>query len=229
MFNINAEVAAQNESKGNFLKGGEIHKVKLSEVKAETIKTKNGDSDVLRIEVVNEKGAKYVETLFEPSSEDFQRKTSDKGKVQPSNWEQTLNKVMQYISGFRPKLFEDIRNKTVKIEAKNWDDFRKRIIKELKAAVGKTETNFKLVKNKSGYAVTPGWPAALNKEGELFTGNHFIGDDLSFSDFEIEHMKKVAQAAPSSMQSTIGGSEDIDLNSELDDLSDIDLTELDAL
>lgn len=226
MYGFNQDAAKANVAKGgNYLKAGEIHKVSVQDVQMETIDTKNGPAKVLKVTIADKDGAMYEDTFFEPNQDDFNRRTSDKGRTMPSNWEHTQNKLMQYIYAFRRDLYDKILAGE-SMQVKTWDDFRKKMVNYLTIAKDKgTETNVKMVKNKAGYASTPGYTAALNKDGEVFTGNKFLGevDEVAFTDWEITQMQNIAKAAPTNI------GDDSGLDSEINDLDSLDLDSLDAL
>lgn len=230
MFNINKDATKQAKG-GNYLAGDAIHNVKLGDVTMETIDTKNGPAKVLRIKVVGvENGAEYTETLFGPTrAEDAERTINANGKPQASNLEHLSNKCVQFIAAFRPKLFAQIESGETQLAAKNWDDFRKILHKELTPAIGKIETQIKLTKNNSGFTETNRFTAGLNKNGDVFTSNWVVGKNLSFSDYEMQQIEKRKNARPSSISSITAGSDD-DISLAGSDLDvDINLEELDNL
>ena len=237
-FEISADVVASSTvSTSNILKGGRVHKVKLLEVKEETVNVKEKDGraaytdTVLTIVVGNEEGT-FTEKFFSPNEKSMEPRKSDKGKPQPSLFQQTQNKITQFLIAFRPKLMEEIKAGTKKFEAKNWTEFRKKVIQALTPAIEKSEVFFKLLKNNSGYAQIPPFPAAMTEDKEnpgkmrIFTGSCFIHPDedkVLISKWEQEGLNMIANARPNAMP---GMDSDDDLDSDLDDSDDdLDLNE----
>lgn len=246
-FEINKDVVnASSKASSKILKAGQIHRVKLIEVKEEKIDVKARAAQgnypareaytdtVLTIVTANEEGESYTDRFFTPDADAATRRINDKGKTTPSQFEQVQNKLTQYLIAFRPQLIEDIKTGKESFKAKNWAGYRSLVAKALLKAVDKKEVFLKLLKNTSGYAETPRYPAAMgtNKEtGELaiFTGSVFIHHDQSlveFSKYELDLMASVANAKPTSMGK---GSEDDDLSPDLDDndMDELDLEEED--
>ena len=77
------------------------------------------------------------------------------------------------------------------------------VIKLLDGAKGKT-THLKLAgrTDKQTNRIVPCLPkfAGVNKKGELFTADNFIGDKLFFSPYEEEQKKKYQDAKPTDME-----------------------------
>lgn len=241
-FEISADVVASSSASNgsSILKGGRIHKVKLLDVREESIDIKEKDGrpayrdTILTITVGNDEGT-FTEKFFSPNEKSMEARQSNAGKPQPTLFQQTQNKITQYLIAFRPKLMEEIKAGTKKFEAKTWADFRKLVVKSLQPAIGKGEVFFKLLKNNSGYAQIPPFPAAMAEDKDnpgkyrVFTGSIFIHTDekaVYISDWEQEGLDRIANARPNTMP---GKDDDGDLGANLDDDDDLDLDDVDDL
>ena len=244
-FEINQSTVAQSSaSSSKVLKGGEIHRVKLIEVKEEEVKVKARKATdtlpardeyvdtVLTIVVGNDNGETYTERFFSPNAEMAERRTNDKGKLQPSAFEQLQNRITQYLIAFRPKLMQDVQEGKQNFKAKDWAGFRKLVANALTKAIGKSEVSLKLMKNNSGFAETPRYPAAMGTNREtgdpqIFTGSVFIHHDASlveFSSFEADRLKALSSAKPSNVDALTGSELDEDLSPSLDE-DDLDFSD----
>lgn len=238
-FEISADVVASSTvTSSNILKGGQIHKVKLLEVKEEVIEVKEKEGrpaykDTVLVIVVGNESGTFSEKFFSPNEKSMEARKSDKGKPQPTLFQQTQNKITQYLIAFRPKLMEEIKAGTKKFEAKNWAEFRTKVIKALTPAIDKSEVFFKLLKNNNGYAQIPPFPAAMAEDKDnpgkmrIFTGSCFIHPDESMvliSKWEQEGLDRIANARPNTMP---GSDDDDDLNSNLDDDDDLNIDDQD--
>lgn len=110
---------------------------------------------------------------------------------------------------------------------KSFDDVVTAFIKITDVAKGK-ETNLKLVGRTQNGSVVAGLPkfVAVNKNGEKFTCDNFVGDKLFFSAYEEGKKAEYQNAKPTDMSSAnssvakdvdgpSAGSEDIDFESLL--------------
>lgn len=242
-FEINAQtVQSSSASSSKSLKGGEIHRVKLVEVKEEKVDVKaraaqgnyparEAHTDtVLTIVTGNAAGETYTDRFFSPDASSAVRQTNDKGNVQPSPVEQLQNKITQYLIAYRPALMKQIESGEATFKAKDWAGFRKLVVTHLTKALNKNDAFLKLGKNKQGYAETARYPAAMAKDkntGELriFTGSTFIHseqDKVEFSKYEMDQLAALASAKPSNMRTSDIDDEDLDPELDDDDLGELD-------
>lgn len=149
----------------------------------------------------NEDGI-FEHTVWEPKPEDFVRKDSEfvkNGKAekipQPSGVETTLLLFKHAMDVINPTVAKAIDEQKKQLTAPNWDELRLLVVKILDAGKG-TKTTIKLLKNKAGEAVFPGFFTGLTKEGKPYIKNNFIGPKVAFSTFEAEKIKKEATAQP---------------------------------
>ena len=206
---------------GEYLKGGEIHKdIKLSKVEVSQIENKTNPDmkyTVLDIEFSNEAGAIYKERIFEPNAQSMSRQKNSRGNDMPSSWEVSSFVIGHILSTFAPNNLEKLRKQA----PKNFAEYAKLVCDALKSSIGKVSTNLKLIVNKDKWARLP-YCVNVNKAGEAYLSASFLGEDLSFSSYEIDNIKTIMEATPTSAprtsQTNSGrGSEDIDFELDIDD------------
>lgn len=181
-----------------------IYKVKftgaeISEFKGH--KDPNAVYKVLRFNFENEEGY-YSESLFFPKEGDEERRTyeSNGGTVQmPSNLEVTMATVKQTLQVLCPKGFEAVQKASVKF--KSFDDVANAAVKVLDKVKG-TETNIKLTGRTRDGKVVAQIPrlVGIDKEGEAFIADNYIGDKLYFSDYEEKKKAEFANAKPTEVK-----------------------------
>ena len=236
-FSFNDTAGASQSTLKPKLEGNKIHTVKIESVEIDQFegtqeKNKGEIYKVLKITFGNEDGA-YQHTVFEPKPADFERterkftdKTGKENKIpQPSNVEVMMLLFKHMIDGFVPSIAAQIDSGKKKIEAPDWDTLRKVVKKILEAGKG-TENKIKLIKNKKGEGVFPGFFANLSREGSAYVRNNFIGGKVAFTAYEMKRIQDEADAAPKNMEK--GSDLDID-NTDISNVEiDLDLDNLDV-
>lgn len=229
-FSFNATAGSSQSTVKAKLVGNEIYTVKFDGCE---LKEFNGSKDpsalykVLVLSFSNEDGA-YEHTVFEPRPEDFDRgestftgKDGKENKIpQPSNVESMMLLFKHAIDVINPKVAAAIDKGDKSLGAPDWDGIRKLVKQILDAGKG-TETKIKLIINKKGDGVFPGFFAAVNREGSAYIRNNFIGGKIAFTPYEIGRIQKAAEATPTDM-GAVGGSE-MDLSKQAP-ADDLDLT-----
>lgn len=215
------------------LKPWGIYPVKFAGARKETIQGKKDPSktyEILKVRFDGEDGY-YEESIFYPKPEDTQRpkyKNNDGHEYEgASNFERTMTFIAQVSEVLNPEGFKKLQAASAKF--KSFDDVVAAFIKITDVVKGK-ETNLKLVGRVQNGNVNAALPkfVAINKSGEKFTCDNFVGDKLFFSAYEETKKAEYANAKPTSMASTapsstaamdidgVGkGSEDIDFDSFL--------------
>ena len=141
---------------------------------------------VLAINFENEDGVFSVTNFFPKEGDDERYSYDGKngGKVEmPSNFETLMAIVKQTAMILNPKGFE--RMQKASSQFKSFDDVAKALIKITDEVKG-CETKLKLIgRNRDGKVVAE-IPRILgiNKEGEAFVADNYIGSKLFFSDYE---------------------------------------------
>lgn len=212
------------------LKPWGIYPVKFTGARKETIQGKkdpNAVYDILKVRFEGEDGY-YEESIFYPKDGDDKRPTytsKDGHEYQgASSFDRTMTFIAQVAEVLNPEGFKKMQELSSKF--RSFDDVVKTFIKVTDAAKGK-ETHLKLVGRTQNGNIVPGLPkfVAVNKNGEKFTCDNFIGDKLFFSAYEETKKAEYASAKPTTMESkdevansvdtVSAGSEDMDFESLL--------------
>lgn len=215
------------------LKPWGIYPVKFSGARKETIQGKKDPSktyEILKVRFDGEDGY-YEESIFFPKPEDTERpkyKNSEGHEYEgASNFERTMTFIAQVSEVLNPDGFKKLQAASAKF--RSFDDVVNAFIKITDVVKGK-ETNLKLVGRVQNGNVNAALPkfVAINKNGEKFTCDNFIGDKLFFSPYEETKKAEYANAKPTAMTSNTSsssvamdidgvgkGSEDIDFDSFL--------------
>lgn len=203
-FGISADSAVRNTRKP--LAPWNIYDVKF---KGCEIKEFDGKKDptahykVLAINFEGEDGAFSVNQFFPKEGDDVRREFDSKngGKVQmPSNFEVCMAIVKQTAQVLNPKGFEVMQAASSKF--KSFDDVVKALI-QVTDKVKECDTKLKLVgRNRDGKVVAE-IPriVGINKQGESFISDNYIGDKLFFTDYEETERAKYLKAKPTDMKS----------------------------
>lgn len=209
------------------LKPWNIYPVTFMGAKIDHIQGKkdvNATYDILKVRFESENGY-YEESIFYPKDNDQERPkyTSRDGHDYEgaSSFERTMTFIAQVATVLNPEGFKKMQAASSKFTS--FDDVAKAFVKVTDAAKGK-QTNLKLVGGNRDGQVVPKLPkfVAVNKQGELFTCDNFIGDKLFFSDWENKQREQYLNAKPTPVEDPVGidtpitGSEDaIDFDSLL--------------
>lgn len=213
------------------LKPWGIYPVKFVGARKETINGKkdpNAVYDILKVRFEGEDGY-YEESIFYPKAGDDQRPTytsKDGHEYQgASPFDRTMTFIAQVAEVLNPEGFKKMQDASSKF--RSFDDVVKAFITITDPVKGK-ETNLKLVGKTQNGSVVAGLPkfVAINKNGEKFTCDNFLGDKLFFSAYEETKKAEYANAKPTDMSAAnsaiaanvdgiSGGSEDIDFNALL--------------
>lgn len=186
------------------LKPWGIYPVKFSGARKETIQGKKDPSktyEILKVRFDGEDGF-YEESIFYPKPEDTERpkyKNSEGHEYEgASNFERTMTFIAQVSEVLNPEGFKKLQAASSKF--RSFDDVVTSFIKITDVVKGK-ETNLKLVgriQNGNVIAALPKF-VAINKNGEKFTSDNFLGEKLFFSAYEEAKKAEFANAKPTSM------------------------------
>lgn len=213
------------------LKPWGIYPVKFTGARKEVIKGKkdpNATYEILKVRFDGEDGY-YEESIFYPKPGDEKRptyKNKDGHEYEgASSFDRTMTFIAQVAEVLNPEGFKKMQELSSKF--KSFDDVVNAFIKITDKAKGK-ETHLKLVGRTQNGNVVAGLPkfVAINKKGEKFTCDNFVGDKLFFSAYEEARKAEYANAKPTDMNSAdsaiaqevdgkSAGSEDIDFESML--------------
>ena len=202
MFSFETTAGSSQSTAKNKLAGNQIHTVKYAGTEVKDIvgvKDPSMTYKTLILKWENEDGI-FEHTIFEPKDADKvrgEREFTNKNGViekipQPSNIESMMLLLKHAIDVVNPEVAKKIDNKEQKLGARTWDEFRKVVAAILDKGKG-SETNIKLVVNKKGERVFPGFFVGINREGVAYIKNNFIGNKVAFSSYETGKMKDAAQ------------------------------------
>lgn len=213
------------------LKPWDIYPVKFAGARIETIQGKKDPTQtytILKVRFDGEDGF-YEESIFYPKAGDDVRPeyTSKDGHkyLGASSFDRTMTFIAQVAEVLNPEGFAKMQAASSKF--KTFDDVAKAFIQITDKAKGK-ETKLKLVgrtQNGSLQAALPKF-VAVNKQGERFCCDNFLGDKLFFSAYEEGKRAEYLNAKPTTMgtapeatdfgvDSSAQGSEDVDFESLL--------------
>lgn len=156
---------------------------------------------VLDIKFENEDGY-FTSTHFFPKDGDNERRTyegKNGGTVEmPSNFETLMAVVTQTAQVLNPTGYEKMQKASGNF--RSFDDVAKALV-QITDKVKGTETKLKLVgRNRDGKVVAE-IPriVGINKQGEKFVADNYIGDKLFFTEYEETQRAKYLSATPTKM------------------------------
>lgn len=213
------------------LKPWDIYPVKFAGARVETIQGKKDPSQtytILKVRFDGEDGF-YEESIFYPKAGDDVRPeyTSKDGHkyLGASSFDRTMTFIAQVAEVLNPEGFAKIQAASSKF--KTFDDVAKAFIQITDKAKGK-ETKLKLVGRTQNGSIQAALPkfVAVNKQGERFCCDNFLGDKLFFSAYEEGKRAEYTSAKPTAMgntpeatdfgvDSSAQGSEEVDFESLL--------------
>lgn len=186
------------------LKPWGIYPVTFAGARIEQVQGKKDPDAVYDILKVRFDGADgyYEESIFFPRPEDETRpeyESKDGHKYfGASNFERTMTFLAQVATVLNPEGFKKMQEASSKF--RSFEDVAKAFIQVTDKAKGKA-TNLKLVGGTQNGQVVPRLPkfVAVNKNGEAFTCDNFIGDKLFFSDYENSRRTEYLNTKPTPM------------------------------
>lgn len=210
-FSFNVTAGASQSKSLPLLPGNAIHEVEFSEAIAEDIQGVKDPSKVFKVINIifkNDDGM-FKHTVWEPRDEDFERRSSpftDKNGKEisienPSNVETMMLLFKHIIDVVNPEVAKLIDSGTKNLGAKDWDGIRKLVCEILNSGKG-TPTKIKLLKNKNGDAIFPGFFSSLTKDSENpkilkpYIKNNFVGAKIGFTSYEAGRIKNEATSTP---------------------------------
>lgn len=233
MSNFNFGSLAATQATSNVqprLKPWGIYPVKFTGARKETIKGKKDPNAVYEILKVRFEGKEgyYEESIFYPKDGDDTRpiyKNKEGHEYQgASSFDRTMTFIAQVAEVLNPEGFKKMQAASSKF--KSFDDVVTAFIK-ITDSVKNKETKLKLVGKVQDGNVVACLPkfVAINKNGEKFTCDNFIGDNLFFSAYEESRKAEYLNAKPTNMDNSAivkevdtkpeGSENDIDFDSLL--------------
>jgi hypothetical protein len=200
----------------NRLKAWNIYKVVLRDITYEHGTSKAGkDWQGMKVSFAGEAGS-FDKTFFCPSEGGDERMSGESNGRKwtlPSNvevFERTLAHLGENLSPEKYKKFKGL-------EFNLPDEFEKLVVtfKEAMSPAINKETSLKLIANKQGYADIPNFVSISSKTDEAFISNNWIGKNVTFSDREMENMRKAKEAKPSEAPAIDAAKDSADLNFDI--------------
>lgn len=211
---------------GKFLQPG-IHNAKFVSIEANNITSQKDGQEykTMKLTLDIDGYGEFTHNFFEPKSADRSAGTYGDN---PSPVEHFMVSVRQIVDALDPKIGEDIDNDTITVNGKhvnksnlNFEQLIKLIAVLTKPCAGK-EVEVKLIPQSNGFADIPGFPAKINRNGDLGIATRFIGHNLVMNQSEQKKIDAAKNAQPTNMkQVTDGNLGDVASNlglSESDDL-----------
>lgn len=233
MSNFNFGSLAATQATSNVqprLKPWGIYPVKFTGARKETIKGKKDPNAVYEILKVRFEGKEgyYEESIFYPKDGDDTRPTYKNKEGHEyqgaSSFDRTMTFIAQVAEVLNPEGFKKMQAASSKF--KSFDDVVTAFIK-ITDSVKNKETKLKLVGKVQDGNVVACLPkfVTINKNGEKFTCDNFIGDNLFFSAYEESRKAEYLNAKPTNMDNSAivkevdakpeGSENDIDFDSLL--------------
>lgn len=210
----------------------DIYPVEFKGCKVEKVEGKKEPGtvyDILKVRFEGEDGY-YEESIFFPKEQDAQRPvyTNKEGHEYEgaSSFERTKTFIAQLITVIcGAEKFAKFAALSPKF--KDFGQLCEALIKITDPEKGK-KTNLKLVgRTRQDGTVEPALPkfVAVNKQGELFTSDNFIGEKLFFSSYEEGKRKEFKNAKPTPSSDLNLGS-DVEKSTDNSDMDEVDLNSL---
>lgn len=213
------------------LKPWDIYPVKFSGARIETIQGKKDPSQtytILKVRFDGDEGY-YEESIFYPKAGDDQRPTYTNKEGHEyqgaSSFDRTMTFIAQVVEVLNPEGFKKMQELSPKF--RSFDDVAKAFIQVTDKVKGK-ETKLKLVgRTREGNveAVLPKF-VAINKNGEKFTCDNFLGEKVFFTPYEEGKRAEYQSAKPTDMSSTFAISETSSIDNAAKGSEDIDFESL---
>lgn len=201
------------------LKPWNIYNVKFAGARIESVQGKKDPSQtytILKVRFEGEDGY-YEESIFYPKAGDDARPeyTSKDGHkyLGASPFDRTMTFIAQVADVLNPEGFAKMQAASSKF--RSFDDVAKAFIQITDKAKDK-ETKLKLIgKNKDGnvQAALPKF-VAINKQGQRFCCDNFLGDKVFFSAYEEGRREEYLKAKPTDMDTTSNNTDSVDQESE---------------
>lgn len=203
-FTMNFDLGADNLSNGfsnSILEGNKIHNVIFKGV--EFSKSKSGEYEFIVIKFSGEEGGFFTHRGFGLREKSGERRMTAFGE-NPSEFESFMMTVKHLLHAVAPQLLKDMIDKKIVFTPKKGGDslfqqYVEFISQNTLKYVG-VKTQIKLVKNKKGEACFPMYPVGISKDGKVYMKTNFIGENLLFTNKELENIALENSAKPTKMK-----------------------------
>lgn len=208
MFNLGATTGVKES--GKFLQPG-IHNAKFVSVELFNLNSQKTGQDykTMRLTLDIDGYGEFTHNFFEPTSDE---RTAGTYGDNPSPAEHFMVAIRQIVDALSPTIGEMIdndnvvvKNKKVNIKELNFEQIVK-LIAILTEPFKGTEVEVKLIPQSNGFADIPGFPAKINRNGDLGIQTRFIGHNLVMNQSEQKKIDAAKNAQPTNMAQTSNGS-----------------------
>lgn len=198
-----SNVSAVNTSK--YLKPWEIYEVKFDGINQVDIPNKNDESNPYKTVAISFTGesGNFTKNLFIPQTEEDKVRReydSKEGRkiAYPSRYEEFIYTILQLAQVLNPESYPKMMANISK--CKTIGDFIKLASTIINAKKG-AKTHLKVTGRNSNGKVYADIPrvCAVNKDGDIWVSNNFVGDNLEFTAYEVQQAKAYHEATPTDM------------------------------
>ena len=174
----------------------------ISEVSLESVELKTGTSAEGREWKAMQFNFKGDDGIFEykvfcPGDKGDERvvgNTNGRDWEMPSAMEQLQFAIAHICTALAPNEFEKLRGVELDLP-KDFEKLTKAVRQVLAKAIG-VKTHLKLVGNSKGFADVPKFVNINRTTKDAFISNNWIGENISFTPYEVQQMKKAANSTP---------------------------------
>lgn len=170
----------------------------------------------MKIKFAGDEGT-FDALVFCPGDNGAERVSGETGGKKwelPSALENLKFTIAHLLTNLAPENIEKFNKVTVSLP----DEFEKLVdllVKALAKAVNK-HTKLKLIGNSKGYATLPNF-VNINKDGDAYISNNWLGETVAFSDYEVKKMNEQKNAKPTPVKDDVEETTDVEAgNSDLD-------------
>lgn len=169
----------------------------------------------MRIKFSGDEGI-FEPMIFCPGDKGDERKTVETGGKKwelPSALEQLKYTVSHVMTTLAPEMMEKFSKAVSGITLP--DDFEK-LVETMNKALAKSlnkKTKLKVVGDSKGYATLPTF-VNINKDGEAYLSNNWLGDTVAFSDYEVKKMNEQKNAKPTAVKDDAEDTDNVEAGNE---------------
>ena len=225
--------SAVNSSKS--LKPWGIYNVSFDGLELEDVKGKKDPNAVfktVKMKFSGEDGV-FSPNLFIPSTEEDAKRPEYENKEGhkyegPSRFETFKWTLLQLAQVVNPEGYKKLQEQSSKI--RTMDDFLKltmTVANAKKGAKTKLKLTGRTTEDGKTYAQLPRI-VAINKEGELFVSDNFVGDKVEFSAYEAEKARAYNTAKPTDVEAIVS-KDTPDSAAPNEEIKDLDAIDFDSL
>ena len=167
----------------------------------------------MKIKFAGDEGT-FEASVFCPDENGAERRSGETGGKKwelPSNLETLKFTIAHLLTNLAPDNVEKFNKVTVSLP----DEFEK-LVELLSKALAKAmnkHTKLKLIGNSKGYATLPNF-VNINKDGDAYISNNWLGETVVFSDYEVKKMEEQKNAKPTAVKEDVDTTDDVAAGNE---------------